>query len=265
MSWARSPSLGPGGMLGDRPSRAWFIDRPLWCIARRGGEKAKVIFPLTLKQHLSAFLTCGGNLRILSEELSVWAGELDTLLLRWDDGWLPGLRWSSKEGAGEGLSCTRSCNPCNHKNHNSKIKIQLQLAHTGEQSLFPLLKVTFITEVTILEGRLWPCAAAAMFAMVLRWFIWLIAMVTEAGGRLTGIRGCGIIMKGSSRPETHEEVVDYSMMRIMAEIFTGESCEDLTGKLFHSAASNSHCHEAIKHSVLWWTGKKMESFKWVTC
>ena len=61
---------------------------------------------------------------------------------------------------------------------------------------------TFITEVTILEGRLWPWAAAAMLAMVLRWFIWLIAMVTEAGGRLTGINGWGIIMKGSSRPET---------------------------------------------------------------
>lgn len=79
--------------------------------------------------------------------------------------------------------------------------------------------------MTILEGRLWPCAAAAMFAMVLRWFIWLIAMVTEAGGRLTGIRGCGIIMKGSSRPETHEEVVGYSMMHIMSEISTGESSE----------------------------------------
>lgn len=86
-------------------------------------------------------------------------------------------------------------------------------------------KDTFITEVTILEGRLCPCAAAAMFAMVLRWFIWLIAMVTEAGGRLTGIRGCGIIMKGSSRPETHEEVVGYSMMHIMSEIFTGETSE----------------------------------------
>lgn len=85
------------------------------------------------------------------------------------------------------------------------------------------LKVTFITEVTILEGRLWPCAAAAMFAMVLRWFIWLIAMVTEAGGRLTGIRGCGIIMNGSSRPETHEKVVGYPMMHIMSEIFTGET------------------------------------------
>lgn len=80
---------------------------------------------------------------------------------------------------------------------------------------------TFITEVTILEGRLWPWAAAAMFAMVLRWFIWLIAMVTEAGGRLTGIRGCGIIMKGSSRPETHEEAVGYSMMHIMSEIVAG--------------------------------------------
>ena len=28
--------------------------------------------------------------------------------------------------------------------------------------------VTFMTEVTILEGRLWPWAAAAMLAMVLR-------------------------------------------------------------------------------------------------
>jgi len=63
-----------------------------------------------------------------------------------------------------------------------------------------------MTDVTILEGRLWLCcAAAAMLAMVLRWFIWLIAMVTEAGGRLTGISGCGIIMNGSSRPETQRE------------------------------------------------------------
>lgn len=96
--------------------------------------------------------------------------------------------------------------------------------------LLPVLKVTFITEVTILEGRLWPCAAAAMFAMVLRWFIWLIAMVTEAGGRLTGISGCGIIMNGSSRPETHEEVVGYSMVHIMSEISTGETSEGLTGR-----------------------------------
>lgn len=136
-------------------------------------------------------------------------------------------------------------------------------AHRWTQ-VFSHLTVTFITEVTILEGRLWPCAAAAMFAMVLRWFIWLIAMVTEAGGKLTGIRGCGIIMKGSSKPETHEEVVDYSMMRIMAEIFTGESCEDLTGKQFYLAASYSHCHQTIKQNTLWWR-KIIESFKWVTC
>lgn len=106
-----------------------------------------------------------------------------------------------------------------------------------------VLKVTFITEVTILEGRLWPCAAAAMFAMVLRWFIWLIAMVTEAGGRLTGIRGCGIIIKGSSRPETHEEVVGYSTMHIMSEIFTGEPSGALVGNsepaTINSAVSNS--------------------------
>jgi hypothetical protein len=44
-----------------------------------------------------------------------------------------------------------------------------------------------------------------MLAMVLRWFIWLIAMVTEAGGKLHGIRGWGIIMKGSSKPTTGEK------------------------------------------------------------
>ena len=53
----------------------------------------------------------GGYVRILSEELSVRAGELETLLLRWEDGWLPGLLWSSREGAGDGLSGTRSWNP----------------------------------------------------------------------------------------------------------------------------------------------------------
>lgn len=110
--------------------------------------------------------------------------------------------------------------------------------------LLSVYKFTFITEVTILEGRLWPCAAAAMFAMVLRWFIWLIAMVTEAGGKLTGIRGCGIIMKGSSRPETHEEVVGYSMMHIMSEIFAGETSEAVAENskpaAVNSAISNSH-------------------------
>lgn len=169
--------------------------------------------------------------RILSEELSVCAGELDTLLLRWDDGWLPGLLLSSKEGAGEGLSGTRSCNPSSHKYTPTQNKYPVQRVQVKQQISFnkvtslPVLKSTFITEVTILEGRLWPCAAAAMLAMVLRWFIWLIAMVTEAGGRLTGIRGCGIIMKGSSRPETHEEVVDYSMMHIISEVVTEETCE----------------------------------------
>lgn len=57
-----------------------------------------------------------------------------------------------------------------------------------------------ITDVSALEGGLCTCAAAAMLAMVLRWFIWLIAIVTEAGGRLTGISGWGIIIKGSSNP-----------------------------------------------------------------
>lgn len=60
--------------------------------------------------------------------------------------------------------------------------------------------VTLITDVSTLEGGLWTWAAAAMFAMVLRWFIWLMAMVTDAGGRLTGMRGWGIIIKGSSSP-----------------------------------------------------------------
>lgn len=56
----------------------------------------------------------------------MWAGELDTLLLRWDDGWLPGLRWSSKDGAGEGLSGTRSCNPSNNKRTHTQNKYRVQ-------------------------------------------------------------------------------------------------------------------------------------------
>lgn len=51
-------------------------------------------------------------------------------------------------------------------------------------------------------------------------------------------------MKGSSRPETHEEVVGYSMMHIMSEIFTGETSEGLAENskpaAVNSAISNSH-------------------------
>lgn len=65
---------------------------------------------------------------------------------------------------------------------------------------------TLITDVSTLDGGLWTCAAAAIFAMVLRWFIWLIAMVTDAGGRLTGIRGWGIIIKGSSSPKNRKHI-----------------------------------------------------------
>ena len=132
MSWARSPSLGPGGMLGDRPSRAWFMDRPLWCAAgeRMNNNNKKKQWhwehrseDVFSSPHIWA-TECVGRLRrdvrILSEELSVWAGELDTLLLRWDDGWLPGLLWSSKEGAGDGLSGTRSCNPSSNRNKNKR-------------------------------------------------------------------------------------------------------------------------------------------------
>lgn len=96
--------------------------------------------------------------------------------------------------------------------------------------------------MTILEGRLWPCAAAAMFAMVLRWFIWLIAMVTEAGGRLTGIRGCGIIMKGSSRPETQKgRSVGYSTMHVMSGTSAGEPPQEPPPKKAAAVLStNSH-------------------------
>lgn len=90
-----------------------------------------MISHLTPKQ---CFDLLTGDLRILSEELSVWAGELDTLLLRWDDGWLPGLLWSSKEGAGEGLSGTRSCSPSSSRNTN-QIQIQLQLLHSLNKNL----------------------------------------------------------------------------------------------------------------------------------
>lgn len=54
----------------------------------------------------------------------------------------------------------------------------------------------------------WVCicwAAAAMLAMVFRWFICDIAMATEAGGSPMGSRGWGIIMKGRSSPEEEEQ------------------------------------------------------------
>lgn len=55
-----------------------------------------------------------------------------------------------------------------------------------------------MTEVGALAGGLaWSCATLAMLARVLSRFIWPIAMETEAGARLAGIRGCDIIMKGS--------------------------------------------------------------------
>lgn len=42
--------------------------------------------------------------------------------------------------------------------------------------------------------------------MVLRWFIWDIAMATDAGGSPMGSRGWGIIMNGRSSPETEGRV-----------------------------------------------------------
>lgn len=101
------------------------------------GGRQSVFQPLlanrTNRQKGKACVLVWGDARILSEELSVWAGELDTLLLRWDDGWLPGLRWSSKDGAGEGLSGTRSCNPSNNKSTHTQNKYpveNLQLERT---------------------------------------------------------------------------------------------------------------------------------------
>lgn len=55
-----------------------------------------------------------------------------------------------------------------------------------------------MTEVGALAGGLaWRCATLAMLASMLCRFIWPIAMETEAGARLAGIRGCDIIMKGN--------------------------------------------------------------------
>lgn len=66
---------------------------------------------------------------------------------------------------------------------------------------FRIMIPTFITEAPALESGLWIWAAAAMLAIVLRWFIWFIAMATDAGGKLTGSRGWGIIINGRSRPK----------------------------------------------------------------
>lgn len=55
-----------------------------------------------------------------------------------------------------------------------------------------------MTEVGALVGGLaWRCATLAMLASVLSRFIWPMAIETEAGARLAGIRGCDIIMKGN--------------------------------------------------------------------
>ncbi len=210
------------------------------------------------------------NIRILSEELSVCAGELETLLLRWDEGRLPASCRLPERG--QGRDC-RGPVPAQPTGKNKHSQGGHYMTHSFQQhtdrhtsvhafsSLFFFLRhrpptpssasfpcffprllsdrllpampyestdhtppsplhlpsmadercarhnertapwVTLITDVTILDGALCPCAAAAILAMVLRWFIWLIAMVTDAGGRLTGIRGWGIIINGSSKPE----------------------------------------------------------------
>lgn len=52
---------------------------------------------------------------ILSEWWSIWDGELDTLLLGWEEVWLTGQWFSSREGAGEGLSGIRSWYKIKHK------------------------------------------------------------------------------------------------------------------------------------------------------
>lgn len=55
-----------------------------------------------------------------------------------------------------------------------------------------------MTEAGALPACLaWSCATLAMLANVLSRFIWPMAMETEAGARLAGIRGCDIIMKGN--------------------------------------------------------------------
>lgn len=68
------------------------------------------------------------------------------------------------------------------------------------QSVVPGLwaSLTLMTEVGALVSCLaWSCATLAMLASVLSRFIWPMAMETEAGARLAGIRGCDIIMKGN--------------------------------------------------------------------
>lgn len=75
--------FGPRGDVGGQAEQGVVHGQAIVVNRWKGGEKEKVIFHLMSKQHCDVLK---GDLRILSEELSVWAGELDTLLLRWDDG-----------------------------------------------------------------------------------------------------------------------------------------------------------------------------------
>lgn len=76
--------FGPRGDVGGQAEQGVVHGQAIVVNRWKGkGDEEKVISNLTSKQRFD-LLT--GDLRILSEELSVWAGELDTLLLRWDDG-----------------------------------------------------------------------------------------------------------------------------------------------------------------------------------
>lgn len=86
-------------------------------------KKCQILQDLSLVRVVGYEIACNtvsqllvsGHSPILSEWWSIWDGELDTLLLGWEEVWLPGWWFSSREGAGEGLSGIRSWYKMKHK------------------------------------------------------------------------------------------------------------------------------------------------------
>lgn len=83
MSWvARSPSLGPGRMLGDRPNKAWFIASPFWWIALERNTHTRThknqltliffIFSQSIKKTIKRNLMKKADLHFMRSHMLCW-------------------------------------------------------------------------------------------------------------------------------------------------------------------------------------------------